>query len=207
MTATVERADLAPGDLIEIVYGDTENQPFGVRVQPWCEADPEWFVACIDARGTKDFRELDGSPVTYKTYPGPPESIVAVLPSLARVGETAPLRLAVLDRNLMPPRHALPHPSPSTARTANPPPPKSTPIPHWAKTDPDTNGFRPIPAKGTAYPETPVAVPDPGHRAHRSRCARHRPRALESVRRSGQPAPSHLLGRPTHPVALPRLED
>lgn len=101
LTATVERADLVPGDELCITYGDTKDCPFGIRVQPWPEENQLTFAAVIDAKGDQNYRIL-AAPVDVNVLPGPPERISAFLPSFVRPGETAVLRINVLDRNLCP---------------------------------------------------------------------------------------------------------
>jgi len=108
ITATVERDELAHGDEIMITYGDTENEPFGVRVQPWPGEEKSYFLAVIDAEGQNSYVMIPGSPACLDIVPGPPEHIVAVLPSVAGSGQDIKIRTNVMDRNLCPP--SVPYP-------------------------------------------------------------------------------------------------
>ena len=103
ITATLEREDLRQGDEILITYGDTDNEPFGIRVQPWAEEQPADFLAVIDPDGRNRYHMIPGAPVWVRVVPGPAERIVAVIPGIARRGEKISVRTSVLDRNLCPP--------------------------------------------------------------------------------------------------------
>ncbi|MBN2452246.1 MAG: DUF3604 domain-containing protein [Lentisphaeria bacterium] len=100
INADVEVEDFQPGDEIEITYGDTEEDPFGVRVQPFPESPARPFVCVVDVDGDEELREVAGSPVYPIVVSGPPQVVTAVVPSLARPGEGVVLRASVLDRNL-----------------------------------------------------------------------------------------------------------
>ena len=100
IVADVERADFEPGDRIVVTYGDTEDQPFGIRVQPFPNDKERPFLCVVDVEGNGDLREADGSPVYPLVVSGPPERIVAAAPSIAAPGETFTVRASALDRNL-----------------------------------------------------------------------------------------------------------
>ncbi len=103
ITGTVERDHLMPGDVIEVTYGDVDNEPYGIGVQPWPERLPVGFAAVIDSAGDRCFAMPAGSPQPLEVVPGPAEKIVAVAPSVVDVNDRIAVRAAVLDRNLCPP--------------------------------------------------------------------------------------------------------
>ena len=100
IVADVEVADFEPGDRIVITYGDTEDQPFGIRVQPWPEEEVRGFLCVVDVEGDGELREVSGTPIRSAVVSGPPERIVAVAPSIVAPGEAFTVRASVLDRNL-----------------------------------------------------------------------------------------------------------
>ena len=100
IVADVECADFAPGDRITIIYGNTDEDPLGVRVQPFPESPTRPFVCAVDVAGDGQLREPAGSPVYPSVVSGPPEHANVVLPSLVTVGEPFTARASVLDRNL-----------------------------------------------------------------------------------------------------------
>ena len=103
MVADVEVADFEPGDRITIVYGDTEDHPGGIRIQPFPQGHERPFVCVVDVEGNGALREVAGSPVYPTIVSGPPARMVAVAPSVVAQGEALTVRASVLDRNLTPP--------------------------------------------------------------------------------------------------------
>ncbi len=103
INADVEVADFAPGDQIVITYGDTDQHPDGVLVQPFPEEATRPFLCVVDVEGNGELREVSGSGVCVAVAPGPPEKPIVVVPSLLRPGEGFDPRVSVLDRNLAPP--------------------------------------------------------------------------------------------------------
>ena len=103
INADVEITDFEPGDRIVITYGDTDEHPFGVRIQPWPEEKAKPFVCAVDVEGDGELRAVSGSPVCPTVVSGPPELVVVVGPSIVSLGDPFTLRASVLDRNLTPP--------------------------------------------------------------------------------------------------------
>ncbi|MBM4045778.1 MAG: DUF3604 domain-containing protein, partial [Planctomycetes bacterium] len=100
INADVEIADFEPGDQIIVTYGNTDEDPFGVRVQPFPENPARPFVCVVDVDGNGELREAAGSPVYPVVLSGPPEQVIAIAPSLVKHGETFTVRASVMDRNL-----------------------------------------------------------------------------------------------------------
>ncbi len=91
----VVRHFLAEGDTITIRIGDRRYGGPGIRMQTFCEPNYE-FKVLADPIATTDFVELPVQP--YLTIvPGKPERWQAVLPTLARIGETFRFSLKAED--------------------------------------------------------------------------------------------------------------
>ncbi len=104
INADVECGDFEPGDKIVITYGDTDQHPHGVRVQPFPENPARPFLCVVDVQGDGELREAAGSPIHPVVVSGPAERVMVAVPSLLSPGEGFDVRFAVLDRNLTPPR-------------------------------------------------------------------------------------------------------
>ena len=100
INADVEVGDFAPGDQIVITYGNTDEHPRGIQVQPFPEPEARPFICLVDVAGDGELREVPGSPLPVEVVGGPPERTVAVAPSIVVPGERFTVRAAVLDRNL-----------------------------------------------------------------------------------------------------------
>jgi hypothetical protein len=83
---------LAAGERVRIDYG---AGPLQARADRFAERGSRFWVA-VDGDGDGVRGLLPDSP-GVDVVPGPPERIVVSVPSVARPGETVPLRLAVLD--------------------------------------------------------------------------------------------------------------
>jgi len=83
---------LAAGERVRIDYG---AGPLQARVDRFAERGSRFWVA-VDGDGDGVRGLLPDSP-GVDVVPGPPDRIVLTVPSVARPGETVPLRLAVLD--------------------------------------------------------------------------------------------------------------
>jgi hypothetical protein len=104
INADVEVADFEPGDQIVITYGNTEEHPFGVLVQPYPEEKTRPFICVVDVEGDEQLREVSGSPVPVEVYGGPPERLMVAAPSIVKPGESFTVRASVMDRNLTHPK-------------------------------------------------------------------------------------------------------
>jgi len=96
----VELADFELGDRIVITYGDTNEAPFGIRVQPFPEEKTRPFICLVDAEGNGQLREVSGSPIHVAVHSGPPERLMTAAPSIVKPGEPFAVRASVMDRNL-----------------------------------------------------------------------------------------------------------
>ncbi|MFQ6048688.1 MAG: hypothetical protein ACE5K7_04920, partial [Phycisphaerae bacterium] len=96
MRMEVMWADLAEGDQIEIVYGDTTWGEKGVAVQnfPYGPGD---FQLWLRRAGQREWVEADGSPICLTVVPGEWRSTLAVIPSVLRPGEPVEVRVAAHD--------------------------------------------------------------------------------------------------------------
>ncbi|MEW6359235.1 MAG: DUF3604 domain-containing protein [Planctomycetota bacterium] len=100
INSDVEIGDFQAGDRIIITYGDTNEHPFGVRIQPFPEGQTRPFICVVDVEGDGELREVPGSPIHVRVFSGPPERIMAAVPSIVRPGEAFTARASVMDRNL-----------------------------------------------------------------------------------------------------------
>ncbi len=67
---------LAPGDRIEVIFGDRTGGSPGIRMQTFRETRHEWRML-VDCYGTGMFHRLDTSPV-HSVVPGEPAKLVAI---------------------------------------------------------------------------------------------------------------------------------
>jgi hypothetical protein len=94
--ATVEGADLAPGDRIEITYGDTRYGAPGLLIQSFPDKGLN-ISAYVDVTGDRHFVSVAGSPMFLDVVAGPAERVNVVIPSVLE-GTAAPtLRVAATD--------------------------------------------------------------------------------------------------------------
>ncbi len=100
INADIENADFSPGDRIVITYGNTDEHPHGVRVQPFPEPKTRPFICVVDSDGDGQLREASGSPLHVEVVGGPPERIMTAVASIATPGEALTVRASVMDRNL-----------------------------------------------------------------------------------------------------------
>ncbi|MBT4815471.1 MAG: DUF3604 domain-containing protein [Lentisphaerae bacterium] len=128
IVADVECGDFVPGDRITIVYGNTDEDPLGVRVQPFPESPTRPFVCAVDTLGDGQLREPAGSPVYPDVISAPPERVNVVGPSLVTNGKPFTVKASVLDRNLTHPVPLYSGPVafdlPQGVSTDDPPPPR-----------------------------------------------------------------------------------
>jgi len=92
----VVRGFLREGDTITITFGDPAEGSPGMRLQTFCEDSFE-FRVLVDPIATFTYQALPEQP-TIRIVPGPPESWVAVVPTLRCVGEIFALKLKAEDR-------------------------------------------------------------------------------------------------------------
>jgi hypothetical protein len=91
---TVVGGALAPGEQLAIVSGDmSEDDTCGFETPPRAFTNVSWEA--WEQHGGGEWRALEPVPVSFE--PGPPFVLAASLPSIARTGETARLRVALLD--------------------------------------------------------------------------------------------------------------
>jgi len=93
----VRDADLQPGDVIRVVYGDTTWGEDGVEAQRVCPTPKDRFHAYVDAQGTREFLELPGDELTVTVVPTPPAQLNVVAPSVVDPGQPFEVKLAVMD--------------------------------------------------------------------------------------------------------------
>jgi len=83
---------LAAGEQVRIAYGDG---PAGARADRFAEGASHFWIG-VDGDGDGSHSFLEDSPAVA-VAPGPPEILIATLPTTARPGEKVLLRLALLD--------------------------------------------------------------------------------------------------------------
>ncbi len=83
---------LEEGEIVRLVYG---SGPAGAQADPFAERQsPFWFAVDGDGDG---IRQLVPQPPTVEVVGGSPASLILTLPSVARPGAAARLRVAVVD--------------------------------------------------------------------------------------------------------------
>ena len=87
----VVRGYLSEGDNITVVMGNTEGGSPGLRLQTFCE-DTFEFRVLADPIATFNFQPLPEQP-TIRIVSGTPERVIAVIPTMRRVGETFALKV------------------------------------------------------------------------------------------------------------------
>ena len=92
----VVKGFLREGETITIRFGVTDGGSPGMRLQTFCE-DTFEFRVLVDPIATFNFQPLPEQP-TIKVVSGEPESYVAVMPTLRRVGERFALKLRGEDK-------------------------------------------------------------------------------------------------------------
>lgn len=97
ITADLRDADLRPGDVIRIIYGDTTWGEDGVQAQKVCPTPKDRFHAYVDTEGTREFLELPGDELQVTVVPTPPGQINVVAPAIVRPGEEFTVKIAVMD--------------------------------------------------------------------------------------------------------------
>jgi hypothetical protein len=91
---TVEAGRLEPGDQLTILSGnESDNPACGFETPDRAFQNVAWLS--WERMGGGDWRALD--PVSLSFEPGEPSVLAAFLPSIVRTGESARLRVAVLD--------------------------------------------------------------------------------------------------------------
>jgi hypothetical protein len=87
---------LAEGDRIVVRLGDPRQGSPGIRLQTFCE---DWFEfrVLVDPIASFLYQPLPEQP-TIAIVPGPPERLVAVLPTLCRRGDPFTLKVKAEDR-------------------------------------------------------------------------------------------------------------
>ncbi len=97
IVAYVRDADLQPGDVIRIIYGDTLWGEDGAEAQKVCPTPKDRFHAYVDVKGDRDFFELPGEELEVTVVPTPPGQINVVAPAIVRPGEEFRVKIAVMD--------------------------------------------------------------------------------------------------------------
>lgn len=92
---TITGRSLREGEPVRVTYGDRTGGSRGTRAQTFAEERHRFWIA-VDR---KDGRPpaLVRNPPELRIVAGPPARLVAILPSLAAVGEATPLRLKLED--------------------------------------------------------------------------------------------------------------
>lgn len=98
IVGTVHDADLAPGDVMTLRYGDKSKGELGARVQRMAPTDHDHFRVFVDVDGTGGVAELQ-SPDLEKLHvvAGPPSQLNVVAPAIVRPGQTFAIHIAALD--------------------------------------------------------------------------------------------------------------
>ena len=97
IVATVRDADLAPGDRITIVYGDTTWGEAGVEVARVAPTDKDHFHAYVDVTGEREFVELPADELKVRVIPGAPSQFNVVAPAIVRPDQAFGLTVAAMD--------------------------------------------------------------------------------------------------------------
>ncbi|WP_033287667.1 hypothetical protein [Amycolatopsis jejuensis] len=92
----VEDGPLAPGDIIEVVIGDTGQGSPGAAVQSYREPAATIRVM-VDPFATNVYYDVPGS-TGHPVVAGPATALVAIAPSQARQGESAAVSVRAIDR-------------------------------------------------------------------------------------------------------------
>lgn len=92
----VEEWALAPGETLQVVYGDRSQGSPGTQVQTFCESR-FCFKVAVDCFGTGQFVELAEPPV-LEVVPGLAAKLVALGPSAVAVGEPFAVGVRAEDR-------------------------------------------------------------------------------------------------------------
>ena len=87
---------LAPGDRVQVVYGDTSGGSPGSVAQTFCEKTFE-FRVLVDSHGGGEFVELRANP-ELEVIGGDAVKLVLIAPSLVQVGEPFDLLMKALDK-------------------------------------------------------------------------------------------------------------
>jgi Protein of unknown function (DUF3604) len=95
ITATIEGADLAPGAIVSVIYGDSRFGSDGIQVQTFPE-DRINAVAFVQPGPGEPFLMLDGSPAYFDVIGGPPSRANVVADSTHR-GADVPVRVSITD--------------------------------------------------------------------------------------------------------------
>ncbi|QDU69580.1 DUF3604 domain-containing protein [Engelhardtia mirabilis] len=93
LVAVVRGRDLAPGEVVHIVYG---AGPAGVRVDRYGERDTRLWLA-VDGDGDGVRALVDDAELAFDVAPGPASRLLLHLPATAHPGETITATLAVVD--------------------------------------------------------------------------------------------------------------
>jgi len=96
ITVTAEDGGLEPGDKVIVTYGDPDQHPPTARVQAFPEKKA-CFLAFVDADGSGDFQEVDGSPWMISVQSGLASQLDVIAPSIVRPTEPALVRVAFSD--------------------------------------------------------------------------------------------------------------
>lgn len=92
----VVRGFLREGDSITVTFGDRSQGSPGMRLQTFCE-DTFEFHTLVDPIATYNYQPLPEQP-TIRIVAGAPETYLAVVPTLVRVGEPFALKVRGEDR-------------------------------------------------------------------------------------------------------------
>ena len=87
---------LREGDSITVRFGVTDGGSPGMRLQTFCEDSFE-FRVLVDPIATFNYQPLPEQPAV-RIIPGAPETYIAVLPTLRRIGESFTLKLKGEDK-------------------------------------------------------------------------------------------------------------
>ncbi|MCG8547033.1 MAG: DUF3604 domain-containing protein [Alphaproteobacteria bacterium] len=96
MYIKVVKGFLREGETITVRFGVTDGGSPGMRLQTFCE-DTFEFRVLVDPIATFNYQPLPVQPV-IRVVAGPPETYVAVMPTLRRVGEIFSLKLRGEDK-------------------------------------------------------------------------------------------------------------
>jgi hypothetical protein len=95
ITATIEGAELAPGDVVRVTYGDNRFGSDGIQVQTFPE-DRINVVAFVQSGPAEPFLMLSGSPVYFDVVGGP-ACRTNVVAASTHAGDDVLVRISITD--------------------------------------------------------------------------------------------------------------
>jgi hypothetical protein len=96
ITATIEGGDLAPGDIVRVIYGDSRFGSNGIQIQTFPE-DRINAVAFVQVSASEPFLMLCGSPAYFDVIGGS-ASRANVVAASTHSGADVPVRISITDQ-------------------------------------------------------------------------------------------------------------